>query len=571
MRLLSTGNIGSLVIKNRVIMAPMTTRLSTVDGFVTDASIAYFCARASGGVGLITVEMASPELEGRHRAHELGIYHDHYVPGLTRLVQSIHACGARASIQLGHAGGHTRKDISGLTPLAPSALPHDVYEVTMQTILPEEISVQRIKQTVQSFVQAAKRAEQAGFDCVEIHGAHGYLLSQFLCPAENIRHDEYGGSIENRLRISLEIIQGIRAALPKFPMIYRLNVDDYFPQGLQFEEGLEMAKILASSGIDAIHITAGHYKSTPSAERMIPPMIYPEATFAHFAEQVKNVVQIPVITVGRLGNPILANQVLEEGKADFIALGRTLLADPDWVNKAAAQIPIRPCIACNTCVNEMRGGKQLGCLVNPTAAHELEFPTLEPLIQGERIAVIGAGPAGLSYAALMGSKNQVTVFDKNSQVGGSWISAAKAPRFQEVKTNPIVFENFTNQLRKSAELAGVDFQMGIDIQTHLQNQPNLLQSFDRIVFATGAKYRYGLGIWVNLILKTRLRHWSILDRMFQNETFKNWLYTQARVSSSNSLLGLVGSHQKSQMIGDALLPGKSDMAIRSAYLLALKD
>ncbi len=566
MRLLTPAKIGSLEIKNRVIMAPMTTRLSTHDGFVTDASIAYFCARAQGGVGLITVEMASPELEGRHRAHELGIYHDKYLPGLTRLVEGIHACGAKASIQLGHAGGHTRQDISGLPPLAPSALPHDVYEVTMQTIVPEEISVQRIQQTIQSFVDAALRVQQAGFDCLEIHGAHGYLLSQFLCPAENVRQDEYGGSINNRLRISLEIIQGIKSVLPNFPLIYRLNVDDYFPQGLQFDEGLAMARILASSGIDAIHITAGHYRSLPSAERMIPPMIYPEGTFAHFAEQVKKVVQIPVITVGRLGDPMLANQILEQGQADFIALGRTLLADPLWVNKIVQQLPIRPCIACNTCVNEMRGGQQLGCLVNPVAAHELEFAA-EPLIQGERIAVVGAGPAGLSYAALMSPKNQVTVFDKNAEEGGAWRWAAEAPRFQEVKTNPSSFKHFARQLRRSAEFHGAQFKMSVDIQS----QPDILQPFDRIVFATGAKYRYGLGVWVYLCLKTPLRHLAILDRIFQKTSFKNWFYTKARISLTTDWQQLVGDQQKYHIIGDANTPGKSDAAIHDAYVLALKD
>jgi len=567
MRLLTPAWIGSLEIKNRVIMAPMTTRLSTQDGFVTEASIAYFCARAQGGVGLITVEMASPELEGRHRAHELGIYHDKYLPGLRRLVEGIHACGAKASIQLGHAGGHTRQDISGLPPLAPSALPHDVYEVTMQTIVPEEMSVERIQQTVQSFVDAALRVQQAGFDCLEIHGAHGYLLSQFLCPAENIRQDEYGGSINHRLRISLEIVQGIKRVLPNFPLIYRLNVDDYFPQGLQFDEGLVMAKILANSGIDAIHITAGHYKSLPSAERMIPPMIYPEGTFAHFSEQVKKVVPIPVITVGRLGDPALANAILEQGQADFIALGRSLLADPQWVNKIAQQIPIRPCIACNTCVNEMRGGQQLGCLVNPVAAHELEYSSLEPVIQGERIAVVGAGPAGLSYAALMSPKNQVTVFDKNAEEGGSWSWAAQAPRFQEVKTNPITLQNFARQVRHSAEFHGAQFKMSVDVQS----QPHLLEPFDRIVFATGATYRFGIGGWVYVMLMTPLRHLAILDQIFQKDGFKNWFYTKARISPRVDWSQLVGDHQKYHIIGDAKTPGKSDAAIRGAYLLALKD
>jgi 2,4-dienoyl-CoA reductase-like NADH-dependent reductase (Old Yellow Enzyme family) len=567
MTLLTPASIGSLTIKNRVIMAPMTTRLATEDGYVTDASIAYFCARARGGVGLITVEMASPEIEGRHRAHELGIYGDQYLPGLTRLVDALHASGAKASIQLGHAGGHTRKDISGLTPLAPSALPHDVYEVTMQTIMPDEISQERIAQTVQAFVNAALRAQKAGFDCIEIHGAHGYLLSQFLCPAENIRDDEYGGSIQNRLRISLEIINGIKAAAPNFPLIYRLNVDDLFPEGLQFSEGFEMAKILANSGIDAIHVTAGHYKSLPSAERMIPPMYYPEATFANFAKEIKQVVDIPVITVGRLGNPVIANRLLEESQADFIALGRPLLADPDWVNKAAAAQPIRPCLACNTCVNEMRGGKQLGCLVNPAAAHELKYPNLTPKIQGERIAIIGAGPAGLSYAAIVSTKNEVTIFDQSPEVGGAWLYASKAPRFQEVKTNPAAFHYFLEQLRQTCKIQGVHFQMGI----HLEVNDSRLNGFDRIVIATGAKYRFGLSWLMNILLHPTISNAPWIQRIFSSDALKNILYYKARVSQLPTWIIKQKVAPKVHVIGDAKTPGKSDSAIQNAFSLAFQE
>ncbi len=567
MTLLTPASIGSLTIKNRVIMAPMTTRLATEDGYVTDASIAYFCARARGGVGLITVEMASPEIEGRHRAHELGIYGDQYLPGLTRLVDALHASGAKASIQLGHAGGHTRKDISGLTPLAPSALPHDVYEVTMQTIMPDEISQERIAQTVQAFVNAALRAQKAGFDCIEIHGAHGYLLSQFLCPAENIRDDEYGGSIQNRLRISLEIIHGIKAAAPNFPLIYRLNVDDLFPEGLQFSEGFEMAKILANSGIDAIHVTAGHYKSLPSAERMIPPMYYPEATFANFAKEIKQVVDIPVITVGRLGNPVIANRLLEESQADFIALGRPLLADPDWVNKAAAAQPIRPCLACNTCVNEMRGGKQLGCLVNPAAAHELKYPNLTPKIQGERIAIIGAGPAGLSYAAIVSTKNEVTIFDQSPEVGGAWLYASKAPRFQEVKTNPAAFHYFLEQLRQTCKIQGVHFQMGI----HLEVNDSRLNGFDRIVIATGAKYLFGLSWLMNILLHPTISNAPWMQRIYSSDALKNILYYKARVSQLPTWIIKQKVAPKVHVIGDAKTPGKSDSAIQNAFSLALQE
>ena len=201
--LLTPARIDSVEIKNRIVMPPMTTRTADDEGYVTDASIAYYMARVRGGVGLITVEMASPERAGRHRRRELGIYDDHFLPGLGRLADAIRRGGARASIQLGHGGGHTRRDICGETPVAPSAIPHAVYEVTNETIVPEAMSRERIAATVTAFAQAAARAQQAGFDCVEIHAAHGYLISQFLTPFENRRTDQYGGSLENRARFGL--------------------------------------------------------------------------------------------------------------------------------------------------------------------------------------------------------------------------------------------------------------------------------------------------------------------------------------------------------------------------------
>src|SRR3990172_6432131 len=227
--LFSPKRIGAVEVPNRIVMPAMTTRLAEPDGSVSEATIAYFGARAEGGVGLVTVEMASPERAGRHRFRELGIYDDRFLPGLRRLTDALHVLGAKASIQLGHAGGHTREDICGEAPIAPSAIPHFVFEVTGKTIIPVEMTRERIAQTVQAFIDAAKRARAAGFDCVELHVAHGYLLSQFLCPEENRRSDEYGGSLENRARINLDILQRIKADLPGFPVIFRLNVDDFFP------------------------------------------------------------------------------------------------------------------------------------------------------------------------------------------------------------------------------------------------------------------------------------------------------------------------------------------------------
>ena len=192
--LFTPARIGGIILRNRIVLPAMTTRLADSEGFVTDATVAWFAARARGGAGLVTVEMAAPETVGRHRGNELGLHDDRFLPGLTRLAAAIHEAGARASIQIGHAGGHTRADICGETPIAPSAVPHFVHEVTGATVVPREMSLGRIAETIAAHAAAAKRAEAAGFDCIEIHGAHGYLISQFLCAAENKRGDIHGGT-----------------------------------------------------------------------------------------------------------------------------------------------------------------------------------------------------------------------------------------------------------------------------------------------------------------------------------------------------------------------------------------
>src|SRR5690349_21141381 len=461
--LLSPARIGGVEIRNRIVMPPMTTRLADEEGDVTDETVAYYMARVRGGVGLITVEMASPTRAGRHRRRELGIYDDRFLPGLTRLVRDIHAGGAKASIQLGHGGGHTRVDICGETPLAPSAIPHPVFEVTNETIVPKAMTLDDIRATTAGFAAAAARAEKAGFDCVEIHAAHGYLISQFLTPFENRRTDAYGGSLENRARFGLDVLRAVKAAV-KIPVIFRISVDDYFPDGMPEADGIRVAVWAAEAGADALHIAAGHYRSLPSAARMIPPMEYPDATFLDYAAQVKRLVAVPVIAVGRLGDPALATDALASGKADFVSLGRTLIADPEWVNKLTRGEPIRRCLACNTCVNEMRGGTQLRCVVNGAAGRESEFAAARaPKAPGERIAVIGAGPAGLTYASLVAEANSVTVIERAARAGGAFRYAGKAPLFQEVRAKPFSFERYVDDMVALCTRKGVTFRYATDV------------------------------------------------------------------------------------------------------------
>jgi dimethylglycine catabolism A len=562
--LLTPARIGSLDVPNRIVMPPMTTRTADEEGYVTDDTIAYYRARARGGVGLITVEMASPEKAGRHRRREVGIYDDRFLPGLIRLVDEIHSAGSKASIQLGHGGGHTRRDICGETPVAPSAIPHPVYEATLETIIPEEMTPARIEAAIAAHVAAAVRAAKAGFDCVEIHAAHGYLISQFHAPFENRRSDLYGGSLENRARFGLEVLRAVKAAVVGMPVVYRLSVEDFFPGGLPFSEGRQIAVWAAEAGADALHVTAGHYRSLPSAQVVLPPMSFPDATFIDLAAGVKKLIRVPVIAVGRLGDPAIAAEALAAGKADFIALGRTLIADPQWVEKVRRGEPIRRCLACNTCINEMRGGAGIGCVVNAAAGHERRFADPSSP-RGERISVIGAGPAGLTYASLVADGNDVTVFEKEPRAGGALRYAGKAPLFQEVAASEASFARYIDDLVAACTAKGVKFRWRCDVAV----DPRVLAPFDRVVIATGAGYRFGLGPIATKMLEWGIARWPLLSRLFSGATFRDWFYYRARHGTADRFRQFAKPGQRVVPIGDAVMAGKSKEAIASAFEAAL--
>ena len=562
--LLTPARIGPVEIPNRIVMPPMTTRGSDEEGHVTDQTIAYYMARVRGGTGLITVEMASPEKAGRHRRRELGIYDDRFLPGLTRLVSEIHRGGAKASIQLGHGGGHTRVDICGETPIAPSAIPHPVYETTFEVIVPEAMTRERIGQTTEAYAAAARRAQQAGFDCVEIHAAHGYLISQFHTPFENHRTDEYGGSLENRARFGLDVLRAVKAAAPSLGVIYRVSVDDFFDGGVTYDEGRQLAIWAAQAGADAVHVTAGHYRSKPTTHRMIPPMAEPDATFLGFAADVKKAINVPVIAVGRLGDPATATAAVADGKADFIALGRTLVAEPQWVEKLRNGEPIRRCLACNTCIDGMRGGAGISCVVNGAAGRETLFADAKPP-QDQRIAVIGAGPAGLTYASLVADGNAVTVFERAERAGGAFRYAGLAPMFQDVEANPASLARYVDDMVAGCRNKRVTFRFDTDIA----DRPDLLAPFDRIVIATGAAYPLGTGPLTMRLLERGAGRWPAVSWLMKSPRVRNWFYYRARHATGHRFAKLAKPGQTVTVIGDAAQPGKSKEAIASAFEAAL--
>jgi dimethylglycine catabolism A len=556
--------VGGIEAPNRIVMPPMTTRLADDEGHVTDALVAYYRARALGGVGLITVEMGSPEKAGRHRFRELGVYDDRFLPGLQRLVNTLHDAGALVSVQLGHGGSRARRAISGETPIAPSRIPTSVYEIEPEMVVPSEMSADRIEQTTLAFVEAARRANRAGFDLVELHGAHGYLIAQFLSPAENTRTDEYGGPLENRARFGLDILRRIKREVPDLPVVFRLGVEDFFPGGLTFEEGLRVARWTQEAGVDALSITAGHYRSLPGAERMIPPMAYSEGTFLDFGARVKGEVDVPVIGVGRLGNPAMARTAVESGNVDMVALGRTLIADPNWARKVRSGGAVRRCLSCNHCVNSMRSGASISCVVNPIAGHELDFADPRPP-EGEKICVVGAGPAGLSYASLVADRNNVTVIERAPVPGGAFRYTGKAPLFDEVEAVEGSFEAYVAGLEETCRERCVEFRYGLDVT----REPQVLASYDRVVFATGARYRYGLGRAVLRLLDLGLGKSRLGLFLLTSPRVREWLYYGARRGTGPDVWQLASPDQKVRVIGDAALAGKARDAVDGAFRAAL--
>ena len=288
------------------------------------------------------------------------------------------------------------------------------------------------------------------------------------------------------------------------------------------------------------------------------------ARFLDFAAEVKKQINVPVIAVGRLGDPALAESAVASGKTDFIALGRTLVADPQWVDKVARGEPIRRCLACNTCINEMRGGARIGCVVNGAAGRETLFADAKPP-RGERIAVIGAGPAGLTYASLVADGNKVTVFEKTKRAGGSFRYAGKAPLFQEVEANDQSFARYIDDMAAACKTKGVIFCFATDVTA----DSSVLTPFDRIAIATGAAYRFGLGPFAAWALDSGAARWPGIARLLSNAKLRDWFYYRGRRATTGRFKRLIRPGQTTIVIGDAIKAGKSKPAIASAFEAAL--
>ena len=428
--LFSPGKIGNLTLKNRIMKAPQSSGMSNKDGTVSERLIRYYRHEAAGGAGMIIVEYAYVDDIGAKSAHcHLGISDNEHIPGLTWLAENIKEQGAVPAIQIEHCG---RQKFLGTQPIcAPSAIPWPMlWEKYGVQAVPRELTIEEIQDIVHAFGDAALRAKTAGFELVEIHGAHGYLLTNFFSPCTNHRTDLYGGSLENRMRIYVEIVRDVRKKVgPDFPVTIRLSGTDYEPDGFTIDDTIALAKVLEKEGIDAFHISGGDHNTMI---HQVSPMAIEVCHNVWAAEAVKNAVHVPVIASGSITLPEYAEDIIASGKGDFVGLGRPLWADPEWPKKAEEGHPedIRPCIRCNEGCLERTffQYKAITCAVNPTISREGELE-IEPAAEPKKIAVVGGGPAGMEAARVCRLRgHDVTLFEEK-ELGGL-LHEASGPEFK---------------------------------------------------------------------------------------------------------------------------------------------
>lgn len=453
--LLSPIQIGKTTVKNRVFMPPLSTNLAD-KGYVTDALAAHYAARAKGGVGLIITEVTTVEPTYTYLPGDMSICDDSYIPGWQKLTAAVHQYGAKILPQLFHPA-YMAFPVPGTPPLiAPSNVgPYYAKEA------PRAVTKEELKVIIRQFGEAAKRVQIAGGDGVEIHAAHAHgLLGGFLSPLYNKRTDEYGGDINGRLRLTLEVIAEVRRQCGEnFIIDVRLSGDEYTDGGQNLNDAVYAAKQLEKAGVDFLHVSGG---TTIMRGSSIPAPGTPMGSHVRLAEEIKKRVSIPVATVGRITEPWLAEELIANGKTDICMMGRANLCDPDFVTKAAEgrEDDIRPCIGCLRCLNGIMFGKRVSCTVNPSLAPDNE-DTLTPAQVRKNVLVIGGGPAGMEAAFVAGQRgHHVVLCEKDGELGGQLRIAAVPIAKQDLT-------KVTKYMVRKLHQAGVEIRLNCPVTEEL--------------------------------------------------------------------------------------------------------
>jgi 2,4-dienoyl-CoA reductase-like NADH-dependent reductase (Old Yellow Enzyme family) len=417
--------IGGVQLRNRAVMPAMGTAYATPQGQVSERLKAYHRRRAEGGVGLIIIEVCAVHPSGKALPAELGIYEDSFIPGLSDLAATIRKAGAGAAAQLHHAGRETLTPVIGEQPVAPSPIASRAMGE-----VPRELSEEEIAELVRCFGAAARRARDAGFDAVEVHGAHGYLVNQFLSPYSNLREDAYGGDDAGRFRFAREIVREIKKEAGRdFPVIFRFSSSEEARGGYDLEYILPLLPLLQEDGVDAFHVSCGIYDSPGNPTS--PGLHHPAGINVERSARVKETVDRPVIVVGKIHDPRMAEEVLQAGKADLVAFGRQHLTDPDFLAKAARgrYDDIRVCLSCNQgCIERLSlEFKSAACVINPLCGRELKEEITKDAAGGPFL-VVGAGPAGLQAAMTIAEAGAVVrICEREEEAGGQLRPASRPP------------------------------------------------------------------------------------------------------------------------------------------------
>jgi len=460
--------IGGVEVRNRIVMPALNMGYAGIDGSVTDELINFYVERARGGVGLITVGGAYPELRGKTHPGMLGIHNDSLINSYRRLTDSVKMFGSRVVLQILHGGRYARSDVSGFQPIAPSSIPS---RLTGET--PREISREEIRDLERAYGEAAYRAYRSGFDGVEILAGTGYLISEFLSPVSNRRTDEYGGELENRMRILVEAIEEVKRRVPGgFIVGCRISAEEYMDGGNTINEARIIAKRLEELGVSYVSVIAGwHESQKPLITREVP-----QGGFVCLAHEVKKTVGIPVVACIRIKNPILADRIIGDGRADMVSMGRALIADPELPRKAfeGRLGEIRPCITCMHCLSTVFQGLRVECTVNPRLG--LRESEAKHVGEAKKILVVGAGPAGLEAAVTAASiGHRVVVADKFLDIGGMIRIASKPPYKDELRS---LIDFYNTVIRKY----GVKLDLGRWVDEEYVKEINP----DIVIIATGA-------------------------------------------------------------------------------------